>query len=281
MVLIGAACAAGVTLGLLAIVLGIRGVPAKSRPVRERSGSSKLQRTALALAAGVVVWGLTAWPVAGLLAALGGWVGPETLKRTRGPLDDAERAEAIAAWTELIRDTLAAAAGLEEAILASADAAPEQIRTEVSLLARRLKRDSLVDALDRFAQDVANPAADLVVAALVTAARREARDLVPLLSALARSTRAEANMRRRIDVGRARIRTSVRVVVGTLALFAIGLLVFNRAYLEPYSTPTGQVVLVFVGAFFAGGWALLQRMSHIEGPGRFLTGKPASDRSGA
>jgi tight adherence protein B len=280
MVLIGAVCGAALGLGILLVVLGLRGTPpGPPRPARRADGRQPpwlLQATAAVMAA-IVVLLLTGWPVGALLAGLVAAVVPGTLGRIRQEADTVARTEAVAAWTELLRDTLAAAAGLEEAIGATAAAAPEPIRPEVQRLGRRLDHGTLPDALERFADELANPAADLVVAALLTAARREARELVPLLTELARSARAEAEMRLRVHVSRARIRTAVRVVVGTLGLFAGGLLLFNRPYLAPYGTAVGQLVLLGVGAVFASGWWLLQKMAAIEAPERFLA-RPAEGR---
>ncbi len=109
------------------------------------------------------------------------------------------------------------------------------------------------------------------MAALVTAAQREARDLVPLLGSLARSTRAEAEMRMRIHASRARLRTAVRVIVGSLGVFAGGLILFNPRYLEPYRTVTGQLVLLLVAAILVGAYVLMQRMARLQSPDRFLT----------
>jgi tight adherence protein B len=277
MVLIGAVCGAALGLGVLLVVLGLRGTPPRPpRPSRRADGRLPrwLLQTTAAVVAAIVVLLLTGWPVGALLAGVIAAVVPSTLGRIRKEADAVARTEAVAAWTELLRDTLAAAAGLEEAIAATATAAPEPIRPEVQRLGRRLDHGTLPDALERFADELANPAADLVVAALLTAARREARELVPLLTELARSARAEAEMRLRVHVSRARIRTAVRVVVGTLGLFAGGLLLFNRPYLAPYGTAVGQLVLLGVGALFAAGWWLLQKMAAIEAPARFLARPP-------
>lgn len=282
MVLIGAVCGAALGLGILLVVLGLRGTPPIDRPPTRRLKNEHprwLLRAAVALLAALIAFLVTGWPVGALLAGLVAAVVPGTLRQMRLEATTVARTEAVAAWTEMLRDTLAAAAGLEEAIAATAEAAPEPIRAEVERLGRRLERGSLPDALERFADELANPAADLVVAALLTAARREARELVPLLTALAVSARSEAEMRLRVHVSRARIRTAVRVVVGTLGLFAGGLLLFNRPYLAPYGTAVGQLVLLGIGAVFAAGWWLLQKMATIEEPERFLA-RPAAGRWG-
>ncbi len=171
------------------------------------------------------------------------------------------RVEAIAVWTEMLRDTLAGAAGLEQAILATAPVAPSPIRPEVGALAARLSSDRLVPALRAFAADLADPTADLVVAALLMAAEHEARQLGPLLGSLAQAARDQVNMRLRVEAGRARTRTSVRVVVGATLFMAAALVVLNRSYLTPYGSAAGQFVLAVVGGCFAAAFAWLTRLA--------------------
>lgn len=276
MILVGAVCGAGIGLGLTLLVLGLRGteqMPPPRRPTREVLATEPLLLQAiLAFGAALMTWLLTGWVVGAALAAMLAVALPRTWRHTRTQGELVERTEAIAAWTEMLRDTLAAAAGLEQAILTTAPNAPDPVRAEITHLARRLDRgERLVAALRRLATDLANPAADLVVAALVTAAQREARDLVPLLSALACSTRSEAEMRMHIAASRTRLRTAVRVVVGSLGLFAGGLILFNPGYLEPYRSVAGQLVLLLVAAILVGGYALMQRMARLRTPERFLT----------
>lgn len=281
MILLGVVCGAGIALGLGLLVLGVRGT---ERPPKTRRSAGEVLATeplalpaALAAAAALVVWIVTGWIVGALVAAGVALLAPRTRREGRAHVRLVERTEAIAAWAEMLRDTLAAAAGLEQAIVTAAPNAPDDIRAEVTALARRLDRgERLVVALRRLAADLANPAADLVVAALVTAAQREARDLVPLLGSLARSTRSEAEMRLRIHASRARLRTAVRVIVGSLGVFAGGLILFNPRYLEPYQSVTGQLVLLVVAAILGGSFVLLQRMAHLRAPDRFLT-RVASD----
>lgn len=281
MILLGVVCGAGIALGLGLLVLGVRGT---ERPPTPRRSAGEVLATeplalpaALATAAALVVWVATGWVVGAVVAAAVAVLAPRTRREARAHVRLVERTEAIAAWTEMLRDTLAAAAGLEQAIVTAAPNAPDDIRDEVTALARRLDRgERLVVGLRRLAADLANPAADLVVAALVTAAQREARDLVPLLGSLARSTRSEAEMRLRIHASRARLRTAVRVIVGSLGVFAGGLILFNPRYLEPYQSVTGQLVLLVVAAILGGSFVLLQRMAQLRAPDRFLT-RVASD----
>ena len=275
MALIGAICGVGLGLGLVLIVLGLRGTepgPPRRRTRDAITAEPLLLQAIIAFAAALAMYLLTRWVVGAAVAALLAVLLPRSWQRAREHRGLVARTEAIAAWTEMVRDTLAAAAGLEQAIITTAPTAPEPIRAEVTRLARRLDMgERLGEGLRRLASELANPAGDLVVAALVTAAQKEARDLVPLLGSLARSTRAEAEMRLRVHASRARLHTAVRVVVGTLALFGGGLIVFNPVYLEPYRTLQGQLVLLAVAVILGSGYALMQRMAQLRPPERFLT----------
>lgn len=267
-----AALAGGVALGLLLVVAGISG-----RPVLDGIGGGLghvvtgpgVTRAASCLGAFVLVWAVTGWIVGGVLAALAVVALPGVLGGRAQREKAIARTEAIASWTEMIRDSIVAASGLEEAIVATAPVAPAPIETEVRRLVLRLEHQRLPDALVAFGGDLDHPSGDLVVAALVIAARMEASDLSSLLSRLAEATRGEARMRIRVEVGRSRVRTATKVIVGVVAVAVVFLALVNREYLEVYDTPAGQFVLAIVGAIFAtGGW-LLTRMARIDLPDRF------------
>lgn len=81
-------------------------------------------------------------------------------------------------------------------------------------------------------------------------------------------------MRLRVEAGRARTRTSVKVIVGATGALVAGLALFNRGYLTPYDTATGQLVLVLVGAVFAGAFTWLARMTRPVVVERFLIESP-------
>jgi Flp pilus assembly protein TadB len=191
------------------------------------------------------------------------------------------RIEAIATWTEMLRDTLSAAAGLEQAILATAPIAPTAIRPEITELAARLENgDRLAPSLRHLADQLADPTADLVVAALVLAASQQAKQLGDLLGSLAAAARDQVSMRLRIEAGRARTRTSVRVIVGTTLAFAAVLVLLNRSYLAAYDSVFGQVMLLGVGAAFTAGFTWMARISRLREPARVLHTGPTLDSDG-
>ena len=191
-------------------------------------------RLPIAIGVGLLVLLVTRWVVAavatGLLIlfwdALFGGAGAEK----RG----IAKIEALAAWTESLRDTVAGAVGLEQAIPATAYAASP------------------------------------IIAALILNSRLRGPGLREVLTSLSESARAELDMRQRVSAGRRSTRRSVQIVVGVTLTFVFGLRIFNPGYVEPYASPVGQVVLLVVIGVFAAGVMWLRRLSRFETPERFL-----------
>ncbi|GAA1001665.1 hypothetical protein GCM10009551_074010 [Nocardiopsis tropica] len=239
-------------------------------------GRQRPLRLVAAIAGGLLVWFLTGWPVAGVLVAAGFWWGPAVLGPDRGHQEQVDGVEAVAAWTEMLRDLMAGAAGLHQAVAATVPIAPEPVREPVARLADRLRAGgSTQDALRSFADEVDNPTADLVTAALSTAATRHATDLGTLLGSLAEAAREQAAMLVRVAASRARLRTSTRIIVGTTVGMAAFLMVFNPEYLEPFDGFLGQVVLAGIGALWAGALVWLAKMSKFDLGPRVLAPEPA------
>lgn len=270
------AVAAGLLL-MLRAADGATGEPGRG-PTRLRVARSRLhdrvlwRRAGIALGAAIVAGLFTGWPVAAVLAGAGCWFLPALVGRDTTTTAQIARIEAIATWAEMMRDTLSAAAGLEQAVLATAQAAPAPIREEVAAMADAIGRGArLEDALKLFAQQLADPTADLIVAALILSSRQQARHLAEVLGELAAATRAQAGLRMRTAADRARTRTSVRLIVGTVLTIAAGLILFNRAYLSPYNTAAGQLVLLLVAGMFAFSMIWLAKIAKGKAPARFFT----------
>lgn len=271
----------GFGLGVVLTVLGVvgsesSGAPGPAQPrldaaraAAERAGL----RVAVGVAAAVGAFLVTGWLVGSLLVGLAAVTIPSVVGRRDRRAATVARTEAIAAWAEMLRDTMAGAAGVEEAISATAPLAPAPIRAEVQTLAARLERGRLAPALRAFADELAEPTADLVVASLLLATEHQATDLGGLLGALATSARRDAALSLQVAAGRSRVRTAARVVTATTLGFAGVLVVFNRPFLEPYDDALGQAWLLVVGTIFAAAFWKLQRMSRLSGPPRLLAGR--------
>lgn len=228
-------------------------------------------RVPLAVGAGFVLLLLTRWPVLAVAGGLLVFFAPALFGGAASEKQAIAKLEGLAAWTESLRDTIAGAVGLEQAIPATAYAASPSIAPQLTTLADRLRvRTPLPIALQRFADELDDPSADLIVAALMLNARLRGPGLRDVLTSLAGSAREELEMRRRVGSGRASTRRSVQIVVGITVVFVLGLVLFNRDYVEPYSSPLGQIVLLVVLLFFAAGFMWMRRLSVFDLPERFL-----------
>jgi tight adherence protein B len=273
------AALAGATLagGLVLLVIGLRNAPAPTTPPRRAgwpAGGSR--RALLAIAAMAAVGLATRWPAPTLLAGALGWASPSLFHSAAANATIA-RIEAVAAWTEMLQGLLAASAGLEQAVVASVRVAPHAIRAEVAEVADRLRDGQpLPAALLQFADRLDDPTADLVVAALRLAAAPDQKvgQLRAQLAELATATRETATMRLRVETGRAKVRSAARIITVVTSAFTLALLLGDRAYLTPFATPTGQLVLLAIGACYTAAYWLLARMAHIAMPDRFLLADP-------
>ncbi|MEY9937001.1 type II secretion system F family protein [Streptacidiphilus sp. MAP5-3] len=277
------ACAGGLAGGVTLLVSALtsaapagEGLRARAADWFERFGGERPGRRVLGAAAGAGAGlVLTGWPVMAPLGALAAWKLPALLGPDRRFDERVARIQALASWTEQLRDTLAAAAGLEQGIRATAELAPAPLRPYLATLVVRL--DSCVrlpDALTAFGEELADPVADLVVIALIGAGGRQAGRLGELLTALASAARAQVTARVRTAASRARIRTATRVITATTLLLALALSVINHDYLAPYQTGTGQLALLGVGGLFALGLHWIAKIGSFPEPPRLLRRTP-------
>lgn len=265
--LAGAMVGAGLVVAVTA-ARGTTGPRTRRPPRRERGPHGRLVRFGTGAATAVVVLAATGWPVAGLVAGLAAAGLPGALDGRRRSADQRSTVEAIAAWTEMLRDAVASGRGIQEAVSLTAPLAPAALRPATMTLRARSVRGPLAPALRAFAEEVADPMADLVAATLTLAATREVRELGDLLGALARTTRQRAALRLAAEAGRAGMLTTARSIAGVTVALLSGLVIFQPAYLAPYTTPAGQLVAVAAAAWFALGFWGLARLGRPSPPRR-------------
>jgi len=266
-----------VGIGLLLFVLSIVGLPRReaATPGGRSGGGLDLQRTSVRVAFGVgvglITLVVTRWVILaialGFLAAF--W--DKLFGGVQSERKAINRLDGLAAWTEALRDTIAGAVGLEQAIPATAVNAAPTVRPALNLLVDRLRvREPLPSALLKFSDDLDDSSADLIVAALILNSRLRGPGLRDVLGALADSAREELDLRRRVEGSRRSTRRSVQlVVIITLAVPAL-LVLFNPDYVAPYETFEGQIVLSIVIGMFGLGIVWLRRLAGVEAPERFL-----------
>jgi len=270
-ILIGGLTGAALFLAIVALY----GLP----PRRPGAGPSRLDRLrrdvlsgrgAAAVVIGILILVSTRWVAAavgiGLLAY--NW---RSLSGAGAERQAVARLEGLATWTESLRDTIAGAVGLEQAIPSSTRIAAPAIREPLLRLVDRLHtRMPMPDALRLFAGDLDDPSADLIIAALIINSRLRGPGLRDLLGALSRSVREELDMRRKVSAERRSTRRSVQIVVLVSVGMAIGLAFIDRSFLTPYSTPVGQLVLALIAVLYGLGIWWLRRLAKFETPQRLL-----------
>jgi Flp pilus assembly protein TadB len=182
-------------------------------------------------------------------------------------------------WTESLRDLIAGAVGLEQAIPASSRGADPVLRPHLDGLLDRLRgRMPLAEALQYLADDLNDPSSDLVIAALVLNSKLRGPGLREVLTALGKSAREEVDMRQRIIAQRAGTRRSVQIIVVSVLVFVLGMAILNRNFVAPYGTLLGEAVLAFVLGLFGLGFWWLRRLAKVEAPSRFLLKPSVTDQ---
>ncbi|MEU6769002.1 type II secretion system F family protein [Streptomyces sp. NPDC046853] len=277
-VLYALGCGIAVGGGIAVLAIALRGLPVKPEHEKQRASerASELirfagQRGSMAIGVGLVVLLLTRWAVAGIASGILVFFWDKLFGGAKEERAQMKRVEALAAWTESLRDTIAGAVGLEQAIPASARAAAPVLRPHLDALVDRLRaRTPLPEALQVLADEIDDASADIIVAALILNAKLRGPGLRQVLGALAKSAREEVDMRQRVMAQRASTRRSVQIVVAVSISFVLGLSIFNRDFVSPYGTAVGQLVLACVCGLFALGFWWLRKLSTVETPDRFL-----------
>ena len=268
----GAACGAG----LLLLAVAVRGLPPAAARAADAAGPAAAARAgrlrgAAALAAGAVALVATGWLVAARRGGAAGVRLAGAVRRGRGaqgpgPAGGAGHLDRVAAR----HDRRGGGPGTGDPRLAAGGGAGHRGAAD-PLVDRLHIRVPMPDALLRFADDLDDPGADLIVAALVINARLRGPGLRDLLGSLSASVREELDMRRKVTAERRSTRRSVQIVVGVSVGMALALALLNHAFLAPYDGVFGQVVLAAVVGIYAVGIFWLRRLARFEVPQRLLT----------
>jgi Flp pilus assembly protein TadB len=279
-VLIGAAVGGGVFL----FIIAMRGL--SPRPASAQNGKGRFDglredvlgpRGLIALVAGIATLLFTQWIVAAVGIALLVLFWSKLSGGAGGERAAIARLEGLANWTESLRDTIAGAVGLEQAIPASLRAAAPALREPLTDMVDRLHtRVPLPEALRRFADDLADPSADLIIAALIINSRLRGPGLRDLLGALSGAVREELDMRRRIEAQRRSTRFSAMFVVGFSVGVAALLAILNHSFVKVYDSVNGQLVLLGIACLYLLGFLWLTRLAKFDIPERILIGGPAA-----
>ncbi|MER7433687.1 type II secretion system F family protein [Pseudonocardia alni] len=259
-----------------------------------RSHADRRRRTACWLLAGVVVWALSGWPVAGVAVVVAGLWLPWLLGATRTVRERIEKLEALESWCRRMADTLTGggAIGLAQAIAmfdgsSTTGRADTPIADAVHALARELRERTddaaRARALREFADAVDDRAGDAVAAALLLALHQQSSGVAQVLRQLADGVARDVRARRDIEAARAESRQSIRLLL-TIQAGLLVLLALVPTFAAPYTSATGQVVMVVLLTGTAALLVWMRRLSLGEPAPRFFgsaVDAARTDRAGA
>lgn len=282
-VLAGVLITAGVVLGVVAIVGTTRPArpPARSRQWLGRlwageglsAPERRLRRILLVvgLVGGAGAWLATGMPVVGLVVVVAVPGIPWLFTVGRGEKRAIARIEAVGEWTRRLKDISTTGVGLQQAIIASTATTPFDIGDEVRNLAARLRAgwDARI-ALLMFADDIADPVCDQVVAALLLNLADRGEHLGDVLGSIASAAAAEVATRREVDAKRTQPRFAVKFLTG-MTLLTVGYGATRAEYMRPYATPTGQLVMAGLAGVFVALLLWVRSMSLPPREPRFLS----------
>lgn len=262
----------GLLLVFLALTAPERAAPPPDVPAAAPPRShGRAIATALAGAvAGLLTQVAFGWPALAVAAALVGallpaWYRQQREQRRREGLD-----EAVAEAVEALRDATRVGSGLEAGLRALARSGPAPLRPAFRALERDARLEGFEAAIAQARERVAHPAFDMLVAACLMSYRVGGRNLATVLDGLGRSLRASARARREVRAQQAEQVLSARVIAALPLGLLVAIRATNPAYLDVFSTPTGQLVLAACLLSVAAGYAAMLRVTRLPDVRRVL-----------
>ena len=275
LILLGILLALGL-LGILRLLRGLRLLPESltrlgpGRPGRKTLAEQ--QTLAFGAVAFVLVLLVTRNFVLAVIAGAGVVLWPLVAGGGKAERAELAKLEALAQWTESLRDLAQKGAGLESVIPKTSATASDVLATPLRHLSSRLAvRVPLPQALSLFADEVDHASADLVVGALALAARQRKGQLSRVLSALSASLREELEQRTKVMRERNVIRREALQVAGLSAVLVLAARFFAPPSLASSSSTAAQLLPVALAAGFFWVFSRVRKLAEPEKEPRFLS----------
>lgn len=266
-------------LGLIAVFRLLRGRPllpeALTRPLAQRAGRRSIADHKVYVTAAVVfaaAFGVSRNFVIAVIAGAAVVLWPLVAGGGRAERAELAKLEALAQWTESLRDLAQKGAGLESVIPKTATTASDVLAAPLRHLTFRLSvRVPLPQALSLFADEVDHASADLVVGALALAARQRKGQLSRVLSALSSSLREELEQRTKIMRERNVVRREAGQVAGLSAALVAAGSFFSPPSLPNSSSTTAELLPVVLATGFVFVFSRVRKLAEPIKEPRFLS----------
>jgi tight adherence protein B len=209
----------------------------------------------------------TRWGAAALAGAVIGALVPRAIASRNRERLRAARREALSEVAGRLRDSVRAGLGLTEGLSLVAQSAPVALAEPLRELAAEARIRSIQAAAQRFASEMDDPLADLFARALALADRLGSSGITEVLDGLAEAASQTAHTAREVRARQLRHKASARIVAAVPVLLLVAIRLTNPDYLAPYSSASGQVVLLFgFGLIATGYWVMSQTARLPESP---------------
>ena len=270
-----------IAIGILGVIVGLRptAAPSHEKPAARGRRFVLTSRTRMLLLVGfglgLLGWVITGWVLAMVIGPVA-VIGLPALLSAPAAATQITRLEAMEEWTRSLSGVLTVGIGLEQALVATLRSTPAPTNPEVTRLVARLRaRWDTETALRVFADELDDATGDLIAANLILGARRRGAGLASVLEGLAESVAADVRARRQVEADRAKPRSTARWVT-LISASVLVLLALSGSYVEPYSSPIGQVILAVLLSAYVGTLIWMRRMAIGKPLPRFLDTRPES-----
>ena len=271
-------------LGLLGIGRLTRGLPllpplhdwllrgARVQHTPNRLAASEHRTLIIGAAVGLVVVIVARNLVFGVIVGAGVVLWPMVVGGGKAERAALAKLEALAHWTEALRDLAQKGSGLESVIPRTVDTASDVLVGPLRLMSRRLSvKVPLPEALSLFADEVDDASADTVVAALALSARQRRGRLSDVLSTLSEALRDELEQRTKVM----RERNVIRREAAQVAVLT-GVLVTGASLFAPPSLPVdddgaAQILPLLLAIAFVVVFSRVRKLAEPEPQPRFLS----------
>ncbi len=233
--------------------------------VRKPSPASIGAAGLAAIGAGGLMFLLLGLPIPALVVAVMAGAGGLSIESMIEFRRRNRQREALLALVDLLTQLLPAGHGVRQALEALAQSGPTELRGELTTLVERQRQVSLDQALTEAQLRVRQPLFTLVATALSVGSRSGGR-LTPLLDELSRSAHQIEAAQRQLRAEQAQGRLGALVIAAMPLCLLVVLRVVNPAYLLPYRSLHGQLILASLLGLIALGYLWMLWILRLPDP---------------